>query len=87
LRALLPIEAVTVRADPITVSPNPPQGVPMSKIVLVAALLGIAACAPRDEQPPAADTAMPAPVAPAPIDTAIRDTMARDTARDTTTAR
>lgn len=59
----------------------------MSKIVLVAALLGIAACSPRDEQPPAVDTATPAPVTPAPIDTTPADSMARDTARDTTTAR
>ena len=59
----------------------------MSKIVLVAALLGIAACSPREDQPPAVDTATPAPVAPAPADTTPADSMARDTARDTTTAR
>ena len=59
----------------------------MSKMVLVAALLGMAACSPREEQPPAVDTATPAPVTPAPIDTTPADSMARDTARDTTTAR
>ena len=59
----------------------------MSKIVLVAALLGIAACSPREEQPPAIDTATPAPITPAPVDTTPADSMARDTARDTTTAR
>ena len=59
----------------------------MSKIVLVAALLGIAACSPREEQPPAVDTATPAPVTPAPLDTTPADSMARDTARDTTTTR
>lgn len=59
----------------------------MLKIVMVAALLGIAACSPREEQPPAVDTATPAPVTPVPADTAVADSMARDTARDTTTAR
>jgi hypothetical protein len=59
----------------------------MSKIVLVAALLGIAACSPREEQPPAVDTTTPAPVTPAPLDTTPADSMARDTARDTTTTR
>lgn len=54
----------------------------MSKIVMVVALLGMAACAPREEQPPAADTT-PAPVAPADTPATV-DTMMRDTARDTT---
>lgn len=54
----------------------------MSKIVMVVAFLGMAACAPREEQPPAADTTLPAPVTPA--DTATVDTMIRDTMRDTT---
>ncbi|HET9513746.1 MAG TPA: hypothetical protein VFO95_07440 [Gemmatimonadales bacterium] len=55
----------------------------MSKLVMVVALFGMAACAPREEQPPAADTTLPAPVTPA--DTAATvDTMIRDTTRDTT---
>ncbi len=55
----------------------------MSKIVMVVALLGMAACAPREEQPPAADTTLPAPVTPADTPATV-DTMMRDTARDTT---
>ncbi|HEX9895188.1 MAG TPA: hypothetical protein VGA78_14750 [Gemmatimonadales bacterium] len=60
----------------------------MSKLVMVVALLGMAACAPRDEQPPAADTAAPAPITPVPADSAAAiDSMARDTARDSTGTR
>jgi hypothetical protein len=59
----------------------------MSKIILAVAVLGMAACAPRDEQPPAIDTTTPAPVTPVPMDTTPVDTMARDTARDTTASR
>lgn len=61
----------------------------MLKIVLAAALMiGVAACAPRDEQPPAMDTTTTVPVTPAPADTPMpADTMARDTARDTTGTR
>jgi hypothetical protein len=55
----------------------------MSKFVMVVALLGIAACGPKPEQPPAVDTA--AAPAPVPVDTAVKvDSMARDTTRDTT---
>ena len=57
----------------------------MSKFAMVVALLGLAACGPKAEQAPAADSAAAAPAAPAvATDSAAAapaDSMARDTTR------
>lgn len=55
----------------------------MSKFAMVVALLGLAACAPKAEQAPAADSAATAAPAPAADTTAVApaDSMARDTTR------
>lgn len=55
----------------------------MSKFAMVVTLLGWAACAPRPEQAPAADSAATAAPAPAADTTVLApsDSMARDTAK------
>ena len=55
----------------------------MSKYAMVAALLGLAACAPKAEQAPAADSAATTAAAPAADSTAVApaDSMARDTTK------
>jgi hypothetical protein len=53
----------------------------MTKFVLAAALLTLAACGEKKAETPAADTTAAAAPAPAP---ATPDSMARDTASDTT---
>jgi len=55
----------------------------MSKFAIVVVLLGLAACAPKAEQSPAADSAATAAPAPPADSTAAApsDSMARDTAR------
>ena len=55
----------------------------MSKYAMVAALLGLAACGPKSEQAPAADSTVTTAAAPA-ADTsaaAPADSMARDTTK------
>jgi len=54
----------------------------MSKFVLVAAVLALAACGEKKADAPAADTA--AAAAPAPAPPAADSTMVRDTVSDTT---
>lgn len=55
----------------------------MSKFAMVVALLGLAACAPKAEQAPAADSAATAAPAPAADSAAAApaDSMARDTTK------
>jgi len=54
----------------------------MSKSMLIAAVLILAACGERKADTPAADTAAAAAPAPAPV--AVDSTMARDTVSDST---
>ena len=53
----------------------------MSKVVLVAAVLALGACAPKAEQAPAADTAAVAAPAAADSMKMPADSMARDTTK------
>jgi hypothetical protein len=55
----------------------------MSKFAMVVTLLGLAACAPKPEQAPAADSAATAAPAPAADTTVLApsDSMARDTTK------
>jgi hypothetical protein len=57
----------------------------MSKLAMVVALLGLAACGPKAEQAPATDSAAPAaPTPAAAVDSAAAapsDSMARDTSK------
>lgn len=55
----------------------------MKRLVMAVAVLGLMACAKKEEATPPADTTQAAPAAaPAPADTGMaRDTMAADTSR------